>query len=191
MTIKILSIATATIILSACAQQKKATDSTSAGNNNNEIARVASSSSTSSEVMMQSDMENRGTIQQIAMERSACFGTCPVYRVEVNSDGSVVYIGRHYTDYEGTYRHKFSADKVADLFKQFKEYRVDTCSEEYESLIQDVPGIFYYITYNNNKQQEIRNAHFGPEFLKRLALEVDNFAKVDDSWEQIDYDVEK
>lgn len=179
-----------TLILTACAQQKKATDSTAASNNNE--TAVVTTTAKAAKINIATEENKRGAIEQIAMERTACFGTCPVYRIEVNKDGSLIYIGRHYVDHEGTYRNKVSTSKVDELFKQFREYRIDTCSEEYNSLIQDVPGVYYYITYeNSNDQQEIRNAHFGPEFLKRLSFEVDSFAKVDNSWDKIDDTIEE
>lgn len=151
----ILSLLTAGVILmSACAQQKKTT----------------------------SKAETGSQIQELAMERTACFGQCPAYRVEIKKDGSVKYTGRHFTEYTGTYEIKTDPKKVAELFKSFDKYRVDTCQKSYDNKIPDLPGLIYQITYSGNKQQEIMNAHFGPDFLKQLGKEVDEFAKVDDTW---------
>ena len=142
------------VIFSACAHQKK---------------------TVKSKVMTES------RIQQIAMDRTPCFGTCPAYRVTVNKDGKVIFKSWAYTTYEGTYEKQFPAEKVAALFKQFSQYRVDTCSPEYNSLLQDVPGVSYTITYPDS-EKTITNAHFGPQFLKTLSFDTDSFSKVDDSW---------
>ena len=39
-----------------------------------------------------------------SMETTACFGTCPAYRVDVFSDGVIVYKGDAHTKLVGTYR---------------------------------------------------------------------------------------
>lgn len=151
-------IALSVLIFSACAQQKK---------------------TTASKVMVKQAKESQ--IQQIVMERTPCFGTCPSYGLEVNKDGKVVFTSRAFTEYEGVYEKKFSTEKVATIFKKFSANQVDTCSEEYNSLIADVPGVFYTIKYAD-KEQRINNAHFGPEFLNDLANELDANFKVDDTW---------
>src|SRR5690606_1450411 len=95
-------------------------------------------------------------IQQVAMERTACYGTCPSYRLEVNKGGKVVFTSWNFTEYEGTYEKQFAPAKVAALFNQFDAYKVDTCADEYESLIQDVPGVILYIQYPK-KEKKIVN----------------------------------
>lgn len=125
-------------------------------------------------------------IEQIAMERTACFGTCPTYRIEVNKDGTARFIGRANVDYIGIYTKEYAAGAAQNLFDDFADHRVDTCSAEYPYLIADVPGIIYYITYSGqNEPQEIMNAHFGPDFLLELARKTDKFTKVDESWTKI------
>lgn len=155
-------IALSILIFSACAQQKKTT-----------------ASKKSSKVVTKQAKESQ--IQQITMERTPCFGTCPSYRLDVNMDGKVVFTSRAFTEFEGTYEKKFAAEKATAIFKKFETYQVDTCSEEYNSLIADVPGVFYTIKYAN-KEQHINNAHFGPEYLNDLANELDANFKVDDTW---------
>lgn len=151
------------LIFSACAQQKKTTNNAS--------------------VKSASGKKSTNNIEQIAMERTPCFGTCQAYRLEVNKNGHVKFISRHFTKYEGTYEKDFPVDKVNNLFNSFAAHKVDTCQEEYTSMIQDVPGVMFYITRKNG-EQTIKNAHFGPAFLKTLALEVDSFYTVDETWKK-------
>ncbi len=159
---QVLSVLSITVLIfSACAQQKK----------------TATSSV---------KQDKTGMIEQIAMERTACFGRCPAYRLEINKDGNVKYISRSSTEYEGTFTQTFSKEKVAGLFTEFASYRVDTCQSEYKNLIADVPGLIFYIHYKGqNEPKEIMNAHFGPDFLKDLAGKADSFSKVDESWTKV------
>ena len=147
------------IIFSACAQQKKTTSKVS-------TATPATKA-----------------IQQLVMERTACFGTCPAYRLEINKDGKVIFTSWHFTKYEGVYEKSFAPAEVSKLFRQFESYKVDTCSEEYFNQIQDMPGVNYYFTYKD-KKSKIINAHFGPDFLNMLSKETDAFSQVDESWKK-------
>lgn len=152
-------IAVSVLIFSACAQQKKTT------------SKVSTATTTTN------------AIQQIVMERTPCFGTCASYRLEINKDGKVIFTSWAFTKYEGTYEKNFAPAEVTKLFRQFEAHKVDTCSEEYQSLIQDMPGINFNFRYKD-KETKITNAHFGPEFLNMLSKEADAFSQVDGSWKK-------
>ncbi len=151
------------LLVSACAQQK----STASAKNKGNTTKAGNN------------------ITQIVMDRTACYGTCPVYSLEINSDGSVKYTGRSFVDYEGVYTTTISTKKIEEIFTAFENHDVDTCSNEYNSMMQDVPGIFYNIRYGK-KKQNITNAHFGPQFLIDLANKIDSVIKVDDSWTKVE-----
>jgi hypothetical protein len=48
-------------------------------------------------------------VTSITYETSACFGTCPVYRVTVNANGTGIFEGRHHTAVTGRRRFRLSA----------------------------------------------------------------------------------
>lgn len=159
-----------TVLLSAsCAQQKKTT---------NNKATAKSTATTSS-----SDATTK-EITSVTMERTACFGRCPAYKTEIYSDGTVKYTSRSFTTYEGVYTSTIDKNEVSKLFADMKNYQIDTCSGEYQSLIADVPGIIFHIM-RGKEDQEIMNAHFGPDYLKGLAKRIDNLATPNDSWKKV------
>jgi hypothetical protein len=49
-----------------------------------------------------------GDITSITLDRGACFGTCPVYEVTLNSDGSATYSGGPFAPRQGDYTGKGS-----------------------------------------------------------------------------------
>ncbi len=124
------------------------------------------------------------SVTYVKMDRTACFGRCPVYSVEVYDNGLVRYNGKQFTEYSGIYEKNLGAAQAKAVLNDFAKYRVDTCKNLYENRITDVPGIYFTITING-KQKEIANAHFGPHFFNKLATEVDSFAKVDASWKKV------
>src|SRR6187200_1158641 len=53
----------------------------------------------------QVDSEDHG-ITEIGLERTACFGKCPIYSVVIKSDGSVQYTGEKFVERLGKHRGK-------------------------------------------------------------------------------------
>jgi hypothetical protein len=124
------------------------------------------------------------SINKVSMHRTACFGKCPTYSLEINKNGSVTYTSIRFTKFEGIYTKKFSIDKVKNIFLQVNLLKLDTCQNEYEQIIADLPGLNFNIDYTNAKKQ-IVNAHFGPKFLKRLAMNIDKEFSIDSTWKKI------
>lgn len=118
------------------------------------------------------------------MERTACFGQCPHYLIEIYETGLVRYSGKTFADPKGVYEKEMSKETVAEIFREFNSFRVDTCKEEYTMLVSDFPGLTYIVKYNG-MPKKIHNAHFGPDFLRLLGKEIDSKIKPDSSWKKI------
>lgn len=123
------------------------------------------------------------TLTYLRIHRTVCFGRCPSYSIEVYANGLVRWSGLNFTDHQGVYEKKFSKSTTQKYLKQFAAYRPDTCSDEYNVLISDIPGLNYSFNYNNDSK-DIFNAHFGPDFLKVYATSLDNAFHVDRSWKR-------
>lgn len=123
-------------------------------------------------------------MQYAQMWRSACFGHCPEYKIEVYKDGLVRYTGIRFVTDSGIYEKNIGTEKAAELLGLFVTYRVDTCKENYENIIPDLPGLGYTLRYNG-KQKNIRNASFGPTFLAFIAKQWDSKIRIDTTWEKV------
>jgi Domain of unknown function (DUF6438) len=55
----------------------------------------------------------------ITLERTACFGSCPVYRLATSADGRVTYEGRAHVRQLGTASAQISPDQVQRLLSEF------------------------------------------------------------------------
>lgn len=64
------------------------------------------------------------------LERTGCYGECPVYRLTVSSDGSVIYVGTRWVKVTGRQVYKLSDAQLAQLqaafdragFMSFRDY---------------------------------------------------------------------
>ena len=54
------------------------------------------------------------------LERTGCYGECPVYRLTVGTDGSVVYVGTRWVKVLGRREYKLSEAEVAELETAFE-----------------------------------------------------------------------
>jgi hypothetical protein len=132
----------------------------------------------------QKNINGAKTISYMRYERTACFGRCPAYMVEVYKNGTIRYTGRQFTEYTGVYERNIGTKKAQSILKKYATTRVDTCKEMYENNIPDMPGLMYVFTIGG-KNKEILNAGFGPRFLETFAGEVDQIAKPGIGWKKI------
>ena len=61
-----------------------------------------------------------GATAVATLERTGCYGECPVYRLTVNSDGSVVYVGTRWVKVLGRQVYKISEAQMAELQAAFE-----------------------------------------------------------------------
>ena len=55
----------------------------------------------------------------ITIQRSSCFGYCPVYSAEIYANGEVVYVGKENVKEIGERRFQISQETVQQLIKEF------------------------------------------------------------------------
>lgn len=67
----------------------------------------------------------------VTLERTPCFGTCPVYALTLTSDGRVVFEGRRFVDSIGTFTAHIAASAFDALLHQFDEQQFFTLDDRY------------------------------------------------------------
>ena len=84
-----------------------------------------------------------GTTAIATLERTGCYGECPVYRLTVNSDGNVVYVGTRWVKVLGRQVYKISDAQLAELqaaferanFAQLRDYdKVESTDDDWAHI---------------------------------------------------------
>jgi hypothetical protein len=88
----------------------------------------------------------------IALRRTACFGTCPDYRVEVRGDGQVSYRGNGFVLVTGEYHWRVAPKAVADLVNLFRRADYFKLKEYYELEASDLPTYVTQVSVGNQKK---------------------------------------
>jgi hypothetical protein len=115
----------------------------------------------------------------ITLTRSVCFGFCPAYRVTINGDGEVVYVGERFVNVAGERRARISQAEVQALLRRFDDIRFNELRDEYRAHVTDMPT--YTITLERNGERkrvvDYGGRHAGmPAAVTELENEIDRVA---------------
>ncbi len=99
--------------------------------------------------------------EYIKLQRTMCFGTCPVYSVTVDNEGNVNYSGEMFVYKSGEHHWKISGKKVNQLNDLIEDFGFKSFIYEpgYE-FITDGPSCITTIKYSDGATKEI-NHYYG------------------------------
>jgi hypothetical protein len=94
----------------------------------------------------------------LTFEKTACYGRCPTYKVEVFRDGKVSFEGIRFVDNVGMFEKKISRKKVKALIATLRQANFWELEDEYDSNISDLPSVI--TTCVQNGQEKTVKARF-------------------------------
>ena len=104
----------------------------------------------------------------ISLQRTACFGTCPIYKIEIFADGSGIYTGTRFVENIGVTKFNLSETQLNLILTQAEAIGFTNMKEEYSEPISDLPTTFIQI-----KDKKIRDYTGAPKTLKNLENLID------------------
>ena len=111
-------------------------------------------------------------IDMVLLQRTGCFGTCPIYKVAVFGNGIVSYEGTAYTDYEGKYMGQIDLDEAKELFTRIHLLDWENYPAEYPMDNSDFPQFF--INYKTTEiDKQVKGNTRSADDLISLSLEID------------------
>ncbi|MBI1307911.1 MAG: hypothetical protein GC181_15010 [Bacteroidetes bacterium] len=114
----------------------------------------------------------------IKFERTACYGSCPIYTFTLNGNGKAIFEGTRFTDKIGKYEKQFNAEETRSLFTLLNSIQWDTLKVDYPAYVSDLPStIFEYHFKNTNKKVVVTGDH--PEILNTFKTRLHNLASTD------------
>ena len=111
-------------------------------------------------------------VTYIKIERTPCYGRCPVYSLEIMSNGKIKYEGKRNVDKMGVYNYKVSPQKVKSLFAFIEKNKISSLKNKYEQVVTDLPRLHMAFIIAK-KTKKIQNAEAGPKYLEEIANRVD------------------
>ena len=91
----------------------------------------------------------------VKLSRSACYGTCPVYGLTVEADGTVNFDGTQYTETIGQADGRIDEDKLKLLLREFQTAKFFELDDEYTSddCATDHPTVSTGLTINGETKE--------------------------------------
>ena len=105
----------------------------------------------------------------ISLEKTACFGRCPVFKIIIYNNGEALYNGRKFVKKVGEYDLKVSKREIDKILSKAKKIGFNNLKNEYSERITDLPTT--YIMINNKK---IKDYYGAPSKLKDLEKMIEN-----------------
>ena len=108
----------------------------------------------------------------ISLERTACYGTCPIYRMEIFSDGSAFYHGERFVNNIGNFEFTVTKETINYILKKAEEIGFFEMEDKYTANISDLPKTITFIK-SEKATKKIIDYHDAPKILKEFESLVD------------------
>jgi Domain of unknown function (DUF6438)/Ankyrin repeats (3 copies) len=117
----------------------------------------------------------------ITLRRTACFGTCPIYSLEIFENGRLHFNGEQFVSSIGSRQAQIAPTDVHALIEQFAKIRFFDLKDVYETR-QNPDGTTEWITDLSttyislrvgNRSKTIKDYAFSPDNLRTLELEIE------------------
>jgi hypothetical protein len=139
---------------------------------------TASASSDSEAVNVQSEPQMLASIN-----RTACYGKCPMYKATFFDNGEVEYIGRRFVENIGTYQTLISEEEVLQIKKNITEYDYFSLDSLYPTPVTDFPSCITEANLNGQRKRVI-NRRSPPPNLKAFEKFLDSLLE-NREWEKV------
>ena len=104
----------------------------------------------------------------ISLQRTACFGTCPIYKIEIYTDGSGIYTGTRFVEKIGGIEFKLSEEEINSILQKANKINYCQLEDEYFERISDLPR-----TYVQIFDKKVLDYYGAPKELKELEELID------------------
>jgi hypothetical protein len=102
----------------------------------------------------------------VRIQRTACFGRCPIYTASIYRGGYVDYIGEKWVQREGHFESKISQEKIDRLIEEANKIEFENLDNVYDNLnVTDLPSTIITVRLENGPKIVV-NRYQGPEVLR-------------------------
>jgi hypothetical protein len=123
-------------------------------------------------------------ITAITLERTPCFGACPVYKLTIHRSGQVEYEGKDHVGQKGARSGRISTEDFERLIKKIDEINFFNLGDRYDGknpdgsgvTVTDLPTRITSVT-RGDRTKTVQNYFRGPKGLKELEDLIDEVTK--------------
>jgi hypothetical protein len=113
-------------------------------------------------------------ITEIGIERTACFGWCPVYTFIVKNDGTFRYSGEDYVERKGSFAGTVPKYDFNMLAQFIRESGYMDLADGYTNPVTDNPTVYTMVRMNGRRKIVSSYANAGPKELWAIEELIDH-----------------
>ena len=152
MRIKNLLLFAIALTVLSCNSKKEVSEGAISESNANQISNEIDSGS-SNAVEYFSSEELKDTAVILRLNKSACYGECPIFNFELRKNGTAKFYGRGFVEYIGKYNIQLKSSEYLEVFKKAEEIDFYDLDEVYDASVTDVPSSTIYLNNGINKHE--------------------------------------
>ena len=120
----------------------------------------------------------------LEIETTSCYGTCPVYTMQIYSNGSAILLGKEHMRNIGKFSSNIEKERLNKLIKSFEASSFFEFNNAYNSKFKDLPT--KYISYHKDGLTKKILAYDNiPKELQKLIVQLEALVK-ELNWEKIE-----
>ncbi len=109
----------------------------------------------------------------LSLERTACYGRCPTYKLSVDAKGYVIYEGKRFVENVGAFHKKITKDQVRALIHALESADFWSMKDSYdEDGVTDLPSVITYCRHKGLEKRVI-NRTGAPKAMDELEKQID------------------
>jgi hypothetical protein len=114
------------------------------------------------------------TDMEIKLERTLCYGPCPVYSVTIYGDGTVLYDGIKFVNNIGKSTHQIPQKHVDEIVAMIYELNYFSLKDRYEANWTDDSTVITSVRINDEQKTVTNYGHYGPDRLHEIEKKIDD-----------------
>lgn len=118
----------------------------------------------------------------ISFQQTACFGSCPVHKLNIFSSGYGNYHGDRNVRNKGDYRADFTKRQIQEIINKADSLNFFDLEDKYSANVTDLPTTIIYINDGKRKKKVVAYANY-PANLKTLITYLYDFSQSVD-WQE-------
>ena len=121
---------------------------------------------------------------EITLERTGCYGTCPIYTVSISGDGSVTYQGERFVKTLGVQTYAVSSGDVEQLVAMIYQKNYFSLNDRYEVGATDLPTVITSVRVGDEIKTVENYGGAGPAQLHEIEQKIDEITDSESLWKE-------
>src|SRR5437868_5071788 len=112
----------------------------------------------------------------VELQRTSCFGSCPVYTVQIHADGHVNWRGKRSVRVVGEDTATIKPLDARALIEKFRTAGFWNLCSSYSAMVTDVPTVITTVRLADQEKRVSNYFSMAPSWLQPLEYEIDSVA---------------